>query len=132
MSAKQRTKGDVIGSVDLRRIIFGTIAGIVVCLILLFAASWFVDHEKLSLEDAHWISAVIAAASAFCAGYIAVRHNQKKLLCGLLAANFAWLLLLICGMLLFSSPMASERLAMNTVAVQLGAFGSAVLSGLRE
>lgn len=132
MSAKQRSRGENDRNINLRRVILGMVMGLVVCLLLLLIAAWFVNREKLTMEAAPWISAVIAAVSAFSAGYIAAWHNRKKLLCGLLASNFAWLLLLICGMLLFSAPMASERLAINTAAIQLGAFGSAVLSGLRE
>jgi len=132
MSAKQRSRGENDRNIDLRRVILGTVAGLVVCLLLLLLASCLVNREMLAMEAAPWISAVIAAVSAFSAGYVAAWRNRKKLLCGLLAANFAWLLLLICGMLFFSAPMASERLAMNTAAIQLGAFGSAVLSGLRE
>ena len=132
MSAKQRSRGETMKNMDIRRVISGTVIGLAVCMMLLFAASWFLNREKLSVETAPWISAVVALAAAFSAGYIAARHNGKKLLCGLLAANSAWLLLLICGMLLFSAPMESERLVVNTAAIQLGAFGSAVLSGLRE
>ena len=130
MSVK-RSRSTENGGFQIGRLIWGGLIGIVLMLLLIFAASYAISREWLPFESP-WLAPVTGAVSAFFSACVATRHNSKKLLCGLISANLAWLTVLICGMLLFSAPMASGRLVLTTVTVQLGAFSGAVLSGLKE
>ena len=103
-----------------------------ITLLLVFAASILIERELLQIESGGWLGPLIVALSAFFVAAVSAWHNGKKLLCGLLAALLYGLLLLIGGMLLFSSPMQAERLAVSVAALLIGAFLGVVLSGMRE
>ena len=74
----------------------------------------------------------IVALGCFLAALLAARGGCRKLLQGGLSALTAFLLLLICGMLLFSGGVDGGRLLMSLGAAALGGVGGAFLAGALE
>ena len=75
---------------------------------------------------------MIVALSAALAARFSARKNSKKLLCGLLSALLYGCILLIVGLLLFTSPMKGGRMAVSFGALLLGGFGGTVSAVLTD
>lgn len=132
MSKKRSRTTEQNTGIAAGRVIFGGIAGVILTVILTFFASWAVSNEWIPLSFCGWLGPVILVISAFFASLMAAGRNGKKLICGLLCAGFLGSLLLICGLLLFSSPMRPGRLALSVGALLVGTLGGVLLSGLRN
>ena len=132
MSKKRSRTSEKSNSPALGKILAGGIAGLILTMLLTFAAAFAVSKEMLSPESSHWLGPVIIAVSAFFAAWLAARRNSKKLVCGLLSALLYGSAMMICGLLLFSAPMKAGRLALSLVALLLGTLAGVFLSGMGE
>lgn len=101
-------------------------------LALTFFCSWLMSRELLPLDKSCLLGLVIVALGCFLAALLAARGGCHKLLQGGLSALTAFLLLLICGMLLFSGGVDGGRLLMSLGAAALGGVGGAFLAGALE
>lgn len=112
--------------------IMGGLAGLLLTGLLTFLSAVLLHKELLPVSACNWLGLVIIALSALCSAWLTARHNAKKLLCGLLSSGLYGLGLVICGMLLFSSPMQSGRMLLSAGALLVGLLGGVVLSALGE
>lgn len=112
--------------------LMGGLAGLLLTGLLTFLSAVLLHKALLPIAACNWLGLVIIALSSLCSAWLTARHNAKKLLCGLLSAGIYGLGLVICGMLLFSSPMQSGRMLLSAGALLLGMLGGVVLSALRE
>ena len=101
-------------------------------LALTFFCSWLMSRELLPPDKSCLLGLVIVALGCFLAALLAARGGCRKLLQGGLSALTAFLLLLICGMLLFSGGVDGGRLLMSLGAAALGGVGGAFLAGALE
>ena len=113
------------------KILFGGSAGILLTVMLTFLASLAISNEWIPITVCDWLGQVILAISAFLACLIATGRNGKKLISGILCAGILGALLLICGLLLFSTPMRPSKMALSLGALLVGTIGGVVFSGLR-
>lgn len=132
MARKRNRAAETAGTCSTGKILFGGFAGLFLTLLLTFSAALAISHEVMPITYSAWLGPVIIVLSAFLAAWLSARRNGKKLLCGLLAAILYGSAMMVCGMLLFSSPMKFGRLLLSAGALLLGAFGGVVLSGLQE
>lgn len=114
------------------KILFGGIAGILFTVMLTFLASLAISNEWIPLSFCDWLGPIILAISAFLACLIATGKNGKKLISGMLCAGILGALLLICGLLLFSTPMRPAKMILSLGALVLGTIAGVVFSGLRQ
>lgn len=114
------------------KILFGGIAGILFTVMLTFLAALAISNEWIPLAFCNWLGPSILAISAFLACLIATGKNGKKLISGMLCAGLLGALLLIYGLLLFSTPMRPAKMALSLGALLLGTVCGVVFSGLRQ
>ena len=131
MGKKRNRTAEPVGGLSLMGILLGGAAGLLLTVILIFAASWAMSREQLPMSSCSWLGPAIIGISAFFSAWIAACQPCKKMLHGLLAALLYGLILLICGMLLFSAPMQVGRLLISAAALAIGGIGGVLLSGLR-
>ena len=105
------------------RILLCGVLGCGFMLALTFFFAWLMSRE---------LGLAIVALGCFLAALLAARGGCRKLLQGGLSALTAFLLLLICGMLLFSGSIDGGRLLMSPGAAALGGVGGAFLAGALE
>ncbi len=116
----------------IKRIVLSGLFGIFMTALLTIGGAFLLQREVLPLTCCRWLGPVIVALSAFCTGWLSARRNDKKLICGLLAALLYGLCLFICGMLLFSAPMQPARLGLSFGALLAGTILAVVLSAFGE
>lgn len=114
------------------RTVVTSLSGLLLTGLLTLTAAILLHREILPMTVCGWMGLLIIALSSLCSAWLAARHNDKKLLCGLLSAGIYGLALVICGMLLFSTPMHPGRMLLSAGALVLGMFGGVVLSALGE
>lgn len=114
------------------RTVFTSLTGLLLTGLLTFGAALLLYQEILPVTVCGWMGPLIIALSAFCSSWLTARHSPKKLLCGLLSAGIYGLALVICGMLLFSTPMQPGRMILSAGALFAGMLGGVVLSALFE
>lgn len=131
MLNNQKRKSEQTG-LPVTKIIFTSLMGLMMTTGLTFLAAILLHREILPLTVCTWLGPVILALSSLLSTWLAVRHNGKKLLCGLLSAGIYGLALVICGMLLFSTPMQPGRMILSAGALLFGMLGGVVLSALGE
>lgn len=111
-------------------LLFSGLAGLFTTALLTIGAALLLHRELLPLTACDWLGPVIIAISSLFTAWLSARHNGKKLLCGLVSAGLYGLALFICGMLLFSAPMAAGRMLLSVGALFLGMLGGVVLSAM--
>ena len=114
------------------KVLFGGIAGILLTMILTFLAAVAISNEWIPLAFCDWLGPVILAISAFLSCLIATGRNGKKLISGMLCAAILGTLLVICGLLLFSTPMRPAKMALSLGALLVGTLCGVLFSGLRH
>lgn len=127
----QKRKSEQTG-LPISKVIFTSLMGLLLTAGLTFLAAILLHREILPLTVCGWLGPVILTLSSLLSTWLAVRRNGKKLLYGLLSAGIYGLALMICGMLLFSTPMQPGRMALSAGALLLGMLGGVVLSALGE
>lgn len=132
MLKKQNKTSERASGLPVGQTIMGGLAGLFLTGLLTFLSAVLLHKELLPLSVCNWLGLVIIALSSLCSAWLTARHNAKKLICGLLSSGIYGLGLVICGMLLFSSPMQSGRMLLSTGALVLGMLGGVVLSALGE
>lgn len=129
MSKTRNTEGREIA---MGRIIVGGVLGMSLTLILTFAAAFALSRELFTPEACDWMGPLILAVSAFLCAWTAAAKNGKKLVCGMAAALLYGSALMIAGMLLFSSPMQTGRLAISVGSMLVGGLGGIFTAGLTD
>ncbi len=124
-----RTGGNA--GISVKRILWSALLGAAISFFLTLGASLLLQREVLPLTSSCWLGPVIVAISAFITGWISSKNREKKMLCGLLSAIVYGLLLVICGMVLFSAPMQAQRMTLSAAALVGGCLGGIVLSAAR-
>ncbi len=130
---KNRNKSSEQVSVwPIGRTLLSGLAGLFLTALFTFGVAVLLHREVLPLTFCNWLGPVIIGAASLFTAWFAARHNGKKLLCGLLASGVYGLALVICGMLLFSSPMVPGRMLLSAGALFFGMLGGVVLSAMAE
>ena len=114
------------------RTFFTSLVGLLLTGLLTLGAALLLYREILPMTVCNWMGPLIIALSAFCSSWLTARHSPKKLLCGLLSAGIYGLTLMICGMLLFSTPMRHGRMILSTGSLFAGMICGVVLSAWCE
>ena len=114
------------------RMIVTSLTGLFLTGLLTMLAAVLLHREILPISVCGWMGPLIIAFSALCSTWLSAHNNQKKLLCGLISVGIYGLALVICGMLLFSTPMRPERMLLSTGALLTGMLGGVVLSAFLE
>lgn len=116
----------------LGQMLAGGLAGLLLTGLVTFLSAFLLEREVLPLTVCNWLGLVIIALSSLLSSWLSARRNAKKLLCGLFSAGVYGLALVICGMLLFSSPMQSGRMLLSAGALLAGMIGGVLLAALGE
>lgn len=132
MSKKRSRTSEKNSNLSPGKILAGGIAGLILTAALTFAAAFAISKEMLPLKSCSWLGPVIIVLSAFLSAWLSAHRNSKKLICGLLSALLYGSAMMICGLLLFSSPMKAGRLMLSLASLLLGALAGVFLSGMGE
>ncbi len=103
-------------------LIFG-IVGVLICIILLFAASAIMVVADLSSDLASPLSSICAAIGALAGGYLASRKNKSRgIINGLLVAGIMFIIISVVGGFVSDSVSAMSliRLTVITLASLIG------------
>lgn len=106
--------------------------GCVLMLALTFFCAWLISRELLPLEQCKLFGLAIVLLGTVFAAFLASRRGGRKLLQGGVTAAVSFLLLLICGMLLFTGSIDVGRLVLSCVVTAVGGIGGAFLAGALE
>lgn len=101
-------------------------------LALTFFCAWLISRELLPLEQCKLFGLAIVLIGTATSSFLASRNGGRKLLQGSVTAAISFLLLLICGMLLFSGGVDVGRLALSGLMTVAGGMGGAFLAGALE
>ena len=119
-------------NISITKILLGSLVGLLATVLLTLLLSVLVDRETLAFDRVQWAGPALIGISSFLAASAACRHGDKKLFYGISSSALYGLFLLICGMLLFSSPMLPENLFYSAAALLIGAVAGIFACSLCE
>ena len=131
MSKKRNRASESANCISAGKIVFGGITGIFFTVALTLLAALAISNEWIPLAFCNWLGPAILAISSFLACMLATGHNGKKLISGMLCAGLLGALLLLCGLLLFSTPMRPAKMVLSLAALFVGTICGVFFSGLR-
>lgn len=114
------------------KILLCGVLGCACMLALTFFLAWMIGRELLPPEHFTLMGAGIVLLGTLPAAFLASRKGGRKLLSGCGAAAVAFLMLLICGMLLFAGGVDLGRLVLSCAMTAAGGIGGAFLAGALE
>lgn len=132
MSKKRNKTSEQTTVISTGRVLLGGVIGIFLTVLLTLFASFAISSEWIPLTFCDWLGPVILAISAFLSCLIATGRNGRKLISGMLCAGLLAALLLLCGLLLYSTPMHPAKMLLSLSALLVGTIGGVLFSGLRH
>lgn len=113
------------------RLLTGSLLGLILTVAFTFCAAMLLQQEVLPVSSCSWIGLAIMGISASLCALFSSWHNGKKLISGFISAGVYYLVLLVCGMLLFAEAMPSGRLIASAMAIAAGAIVGVIVSAAR-
>ncbi|WP_101697836.1 TIGR04086 family membrane protein [Clostridium minihomine] len=119
-SSRERTQNPVWAT--LRPVVFGAVAGAAICMILLLILSLIlVAAKQIPQSVLQPITVLIAAVSAFFAGYIAARISKERgMVYGAGASLLLFLLVFLAGLAVTKESVSAYMLTKGLIMVLTG------------